>query len=129
MLQLKELTLEMGIIKQKKQNTYLLSDAPNVLGEKGWKSMKLKPGNLIKVKSNPASYYSPTGKEPPVNYFFSEKKEHSFPISVGTVGLVISTTRRSTVGNLVIDVLFNDEILSIAQYDDQYGNPIWCDII
>jgi len=90
--------------------------------------MKLKPGNLIKVKTNPASY-SPTGKEPPVNYFFSEKKEHSFPISIGTVGLVISTTRRSAAGNLIIDVLFNDEILSIAQYDDQYGNPIWCEII
>lgn len=87
--------------------------------------MKLKPGNLIKVKSNPMCYF----KNPPVNFFFSEKKEHSFPISVGTVGLVISTTRRSAVGNLVIDVLFNDEILSIAQYDDQYGNPIWCDIL
>ena len=96
--------------------------------------MKLKPGNLIKVKSNPMCYTDPTGKEPPVNYFFSEKKEHSFPehsfpISVGTVGLVISTTRRSSVGNLVIDILFEDEILSIAECADQYGNPIWCDIL
>lgn len=94
--------------------------------------MKLKPGNLIKVKNNPMCYMcytDPRGKEPPVYYFFSEKKEHSFPISIGTVGLVISTTRKSAVGNLVIDVLFNDEILSIAQYDDQYGNPIWCDIL
>ena len=88
--------------------------------------MKLKPGNLIKVKNNPMCHTSPTGKwqDPPVNYFFSEKKEHSFPISIGTVGLVISTTRKSAVGNLVIDILFEDEILSIAQYDDQYGNPI-----
>lgn len=91
--------------------------------------MKLKPGNLIKVKSNPMCYTDPTGKEPPVNYFFSEKKEHSFPISIGTVGLVISTTRKSAVGNLVIDILFEDEILSIAEHDDQYGNPIWCEII
>ena len=89
--------------------------------------MKLKTGNLIKVKSNPMCYTDPTGKE--LNYFFSEKKEHSFPISIGTVGLVISTTRRSSVGNLVIDILFEDEILSIAEYDDQYGNPIWCDIL
>ena len=89
--------------------------------------MKLKPGNLIKVKSNPMCYTDPTGKE--LNYFFSEKKEHSFPISIGTVGLVISTTRRSSVGNLVIDILFEDEILSIAEYDDQYGNPIWCEIL
>lgn len=129
MRQLKELTLEKATTKQKKQNTYLLSDAPNVLGEKGWNSMKLKPGNLIKVKSNPMCYTDPTGKEPPVNYFFSEKKEHSFLISVGTVGLVISTKRRSSVGNLIIDILFEDEILSIAEYDDQYGNPIWCDIL
>lgn len=74
-------------------------------------------------------YTDPTGKELYVNYFFSEKKEHSFPIYIGTVGLVISTTRRSYVGNLVIDILFEDEILSIAEYDDQYGNPIWCDIL
>ena len=89
--------------------------------------MKLKPGNLIKVKSNPMCYTDRTGKE--LNYFYSVKKEHSFPISVGTVGLVISTTRRSSVGNLVIDILFEDEILSIAECDDQYGNPIWCDIL
>jgi hypothetical protein len=99
------------------------------LGRRVGSKMKLKPGNLIKVKSNPMCYTDPTGKEPPVNYFFCEKKEHSFPISIGTVGLVISTTRKSAVGNLVIDVLFNDEILSIAKYDDQYGNPIWCEII
>jgi len=99
------------------------------LGRRVGSKMKLKPGNLIKVKSNPMCYTDPTGKEPPVNYFFSEKKEHSFPISVGTVGLVISTKRRSSVGNLVIDILFEDEILSIAEYDDQYGNPIWCEII
>jgi hypothetical protein len=99
------------------------------LGRMVGSKMKLKPGNLIKVKSNPMCYTDPTGKEPPVNYFFCEKKEHSFPISIGTVGLVISTTRKSAVGNLVIDVLFNDEILSIAKYDDQYGNPIWCEII
>lgn len=91
--------------------------------------MKLKPGNLIKVKNNPMCYTDPRGKEPPVNYFFSEQKEHSYPISVGTVGLIINTSRRSAVGNLVIDVLFADEILSIAEYDDQHGNPAWCEIL
>jgi len=92
--------------------------------------IKLKPGNLIKIKSNHMCYSSPIGsKEPPVMFLFSQKKEHNYPISVGTVGLIISITRKSSIGNLVVDILFEDDILSIAEYNDQYGNPLWCDIL
>lgn len=90
---------------------------------------KLKPGNLIQTKVNPA--ITGAGKEgaTAVNYFFCEKTQHNYSIPVGTFGLIVNTKRTSALGNIVIDILFDEKILAIADYNDQYGNPIWCDIV
>jgi hypothetical protein len=88
---------------------------------------KLKPGNLIQTKKSPKDLDRPDRS----GFFFCEQDGHTYPIKYGSIGLIINMSRISALGNNVVDILFNDseKIVSIAHYDDQYGNPLWCDII
>lgn len=90
---------------------------------------KLKPGNLIRTKKSPSSFDEPDGSG--YFYCFCEQDGMTHPIKHGSVGIVINMSRVSYIGDKIIDILFSDEnkILSIAYYDDQHGNPLWCDII
>jgi len=88
---------------------------------------KLKPGNLIRTKKSPSSLDEPEGG----GYFYCEQDGMTHPIKHGSVGIVINMSRVSSIGNKIVDILFNgsEKIVSIAYYDDQHGNPLWCDII
>ncbi len=88
---------------------------------------KLKPGNLIQTKKSPSDLDRPDRS----GIFFCEQDGMTHSISYGSIGLVINMSRVSSIGNKIIDILFNgtEKIVSIAYYDDQYGNPLWCDII
>jgi hypothetical protein len=90
---------------------------------------KLKPGNLIRTKKSPHSFDQPDGSG--YFYCFCEQDQMSHSISHGSVGIVINMSRVSSIGNKIVDILFNgsEKIVSIGYYDDQYGNPLWCDII
>jgi hypothetical protein len=88
---------------------------------------KLKPGNLIRTKRSPTDPDRPDRS----GFFFCEQDGMTHPIKYGSIGLIINMSRVSAIGNNVIDILFNDseKIVSIAYYDDQHGNPLWCDIL
>jgi hypothetical protein len=90
---------------------------------------KLKPGNLIRTKKSPHSLDQPDGSG--YFYCFCEQDQMSHSISYGSIGIVINMSRVSSIGNKIVDILFNssEKIVSIAYYDDQHGNPLWCDII
>ncbi len=90
---------------------------------------KLKPGNLIRTKKSPSSHDEPDGSG--YFYCFCEQDGMTHPIKYGSVGIVINMSRVSSIGNEIVDILFNgsEKIVSIAYYDDQHGNPLWCDII
>lgn len=83
-------------------------------------------GSLIRTKRTPISNFTAVGWS---QYFFDEKTENCCAIPDGTYGLVVNTNRISAVGNKIIDVLFDERILSIADYTDQYGRLVWCDIV
>ncbi len=88
---------------------------------------KLKPGNLIQTKKSPADISGPDRS----GMFFCEQDGMTHPIKIGSIGIIINMSRVSSIGNKIVDILFNgsEKIVSIAYYDDQYGNPMWCDII
>ena len=88
---------------------------------------KLKPGNLIQTKKSPADTSGPDRS----GMFFCEQDGMTHPIKLGSIGIIINMNRVSAIGNKIVDILFNgsEKIVSIAYYDDQYGNPMWCDII
>ena len=110
---------------------------------------KLKPGNLIRTKKSPHSLDQPDGsgyfycfrEQEPYSldepegggyfYCFCEQDGMTHPIKHGSVGIVINMSRVSSIGNKIVDILFNgsEKIVSIAYYDDQHGNPLWCDIL
>jgi hypothetical protein len=85
---------------------------------------KIKPGNLIQTKQSPLANSK-------AYYFFCEQDGMTHDISHGTIGLIINIDRVSAMGNPIVDILFSDEnkILSTAHYDDQHGNPLWCNIL
>ena len=86
--------------------------------------IKIKPGNLIQTKQSPLAHSK-------AYYFFCEQDGMTYQISHGTIGLIINIDRVSAIGNPIVDILFSDEnkILSTAHYDDQHGNPLWCNIL
>ena len=83
-------------------------------------------GSLIITKLTPSSVFFGSHKG---QYFFDEKTGNCSLIEVGTCGLIVDNSRLSAIGNKVIDVLFFEHILSIADYVDQYGNNVWCDVV
>jgi hypothetical protein len=86
--------------------------------------IKIKPGNLIQTKQSPLAHSNGY-------YFFCEQDGMTHEISHGTIGLIINIDRVSAIGDPIVDILFSDEnkILSTAHYDDQHGNPLWCNIL
>jgi len=91
---------------------------------------KLKPGNLIQTKKSPADFSCLNGPDRS-GMFFCEQDGMTHPIKIGSIGIIINMNRVSSIGNKIVDILFNgsEKIVSIAYYDDQYGDPMWCDII
>lgn len=88
--------------------------------------MNIPIGSLIRTKRTPISNFTEVGWS---QYFFDEKTENCQVVPDGTYGLVINTRRISSVGNKIIDILFGERILSIADYTDQHGRLVWCDIV
>jgi hypothetical protein len=88
---------------------------------------KLQTGNLIRTKKSPSDFDAPDRS----GLFFCEQDGMTHEISHGTIGLIINIDRVSAIGNPIVDILFSDEnkILSTAHYDDQHGNPLWCNIL
>lgn len=88
--------------------------------------MNIPIGSFIRTKRTPISSSTAEGSH---QYFFDEITENCCSVQDGTYGLVINNSRISTVGNKVIDVLFGERILSMADYTDQYGKNIWCEVL
>lgn len=88
--------------------------------------MNIPIGSLVRTKSTPISRVTDKGS---YQYFFCETTEMSYKVQDGTYGLIINNSRISAVGNKIIDILFGERILSIADYTDQYGNNVWCEIM
>jgi len=84
----------------------------------------LKPGDLVVITRKP--YDSPDAK---TTSFWCEALGMNCEISVGTVVLIIDNDKRSAVKNPLVHFILQNTIYSIIHYDDQLGNPLWCEII
>jgi len=88
--------------------------------------MTIPIGSLIITKQNPSLIEFDAGF---VHLFNEEKTGKCYGIPVGACGLVVGVRNIISPRNYIIDVLFGERILSIADYNDQHGNPVWCDIL
>ena len=84
----------------------------------------LKPGTLVRITHKPTD--SSTDK---MTMFWCEKQGMCRCIEVGTAVIIVHGTEKSAVGNDLVHFMYQNVIYSIADYNDQRGRPLWCDII
>jgi len=83
--------------------------------------MDLQPGNLIKIRRCEITH----GLYPRVLYAFCERTQETCPIPVGTICLVVNTSRISAVGNKVVDFFYEDKIVSMAILPKMNRKTYW----
>ena len=84
----------------------------------------LQPGTLIRLVRKPTD-----SSEDTTTIFWCEKHSMCRYLEVGTVAIIVNGTEKSAIGNTLIHFMCQNVIYSIADYNDQRGRPLWCDII
>ena len=84
----------------------------------------LQPGTLIRLVRKPTD-----SSEDTTTIFWCEKHSMCHYLEVDTVAIIVNGTEKSAIGNTLIHFMCQNVIYSIADYNDQRGRPLWCDII